>query len=655
MSMQDALSTPALVADLLKGGRELRPAQVEMAALVSRALSGGESAVIEAATGVGKSAAYLVPVIRSGKTVIVSTANKALQEQLYEKDIPFLQKHVQPFGAAMIKGVGNYLCRDRLDSARKDLRLFDRYPELQPVIDAIEQNDTFAGDFESLGFPIAGELRSRINGERDECAWEKCNFFNGCYIRAMRERARLAQVIIVNHTLLLLDAAAEGAILPDRDLIVIDEAHHLAGEASSAFTTIVRPSQVASLLSLQRVQAHSPEALRTEVAGLAARLWNRIEQVPLGNASKLAFKEPVQEGLALAAKINDLADTLRSQRPGTLTDKETALYDKLIQRTRNLGAAVRLVFDARPDGGYVRSIERIMTSKHHPPSLQACATPLDVAPWLKEKLFDKIPVIIMTSATLATIGPNPAKPEENGKPNFAYYRRQIGLDPVDRPTVIERILPQVFDYARNALLYVPRDVPEPVYGAGEAAQHYESAIAAQMQRLVQASRGRAFLLFSSRRMLDEVYSFLAPHAPYRLLRQGDMNRAELLAAFHEERGVLLGLKTFWEGVDIAGEALSLVVIDKLPFGVPDDPVHAAVVEGMKARGENWFGGYVLPQVVLQLKQGVGRLLRTKEDRGVMAILDARLYSKGYGKQVFHALPPARRTMQLSDVEQFFSV
>ncbi len=283
--------------------------------------------------------------------------------------------------------------------------------------------------------------------------------------------------------------------------------------------------------------------------------------------------------------------------------------------------------------------------------MQVSASPLDVTPWLKEKLFDKCN-IICTSATLATIGPNPAKPEDKG-PNFAYFRRRVGLDPIDYPNVLERILPLTFDYESHALLYLPRDLPAPVFGIGS--DDYTKAIAREMYRLVKISRGRAFLLFSSKRMLDQSYELMAPHLEYPLLKQGDMSRLELTRRFREETGaILFGLKSFWEGVDIAGEALSLVVIDKLPFDPPDDPVHEARVAQMKAAGENWFGIYVLPQAVLRLKQGLGRLLRTREDRGVMAILDTRLHTKGYGKMVLDALPPARRTASIKDVHGFFN-
>jgi Rad3-related DNA helicase len=343
---------------------------------------------------------------------------------------------------------------------------------------------------------------------------------------------------------------------------------------------------------------------------------------------------------------------MEAQRPKDLSDKDDQLYDKLVKRAQNLAEEIRTVFSVAEPSKFVHYIERVEGSVTRGFVFQASAAPLDVTSWLKERLFDKTNVI-STSATLATIGPNPTKPQEKG-PNFFYFRRRIGLDPQERSDVLERILPLTFDYESNALLYLPRDLPAPVYGPGS--DDYMLAIAREMYRLVKLSRGRAFLLFSSKRMLDRAYELISPHLPYPMLKQGDMTRLELTRRFREEEGsILFGLKSFWEGVDIAGDALSLVVIDKLPFDPPDDPVHEARVAMMKAAGENWFGTYVLPQAVLRLKQGIGRLLRTREDRGVMAILDTRLHTKGYGRQVIDALPPARRTSNIRDVERFFAL
>ncbi len=635
-------------------GYEERPAQVEMATLTARALTQNVPAIVEAGTGTGKSLAYLVPIVRSGKVAIVSTANKALQEQLFYKDIPFVQQHIKPFEAALVKGVNNYVCLDRLESERTGMQFYAKNAEFKRLVDITSDPDSdFLGDFETLGFQLPNDIRSKVATDSDQCAWSKCNFFSDCYVRQMRERAQRAQIIVVNHTLLLLDAAIGGFLLPERDVIILDEAHHLEEEATRSFTITISPTQIQILLAQRLLRNHSQLSLQDDAMRVSTTAWTRLAQVAdPGFKGRINLEAPLEEGLKLATVISDLADSLRKQRPKDLPEKEGQLYDKLLKRTQNLAENIRTVFSVAQPTKFVYYVERVQSGQRGSIQLQASAAPLDVTTWLKERLFDKCNVLC-TSATLATIGPNPAHPEEKG-PNFSYFRRRIGLDPAERPDVLERILPLTFDYGSNALLYMPRDLPEPVYGAGS--DDYMKSIAREMYKLVKASRGRAFLLFSSKRMLDRAYELMSPHLPYPLLKQGNMTRLELTRRFREEEGaVLFGLKSFWEGVDIAGNALSLVVIDKLPFDPPDDPVHEARVAQMKAAGENWFGTYVLPQAVLRLKQGLGRLLRTREDRGVMAILDTRLYTKGYGKMVLNALPPARRTASIKDVEGFFSI
>jgi Rad3-related DNA helicase len=519
------------------------------------------------------------------------------------------------------------------------------------LLDTINDS-TFMGDFETLGFPLPGDIRSKVATDSDQCAWTKCGFYADCYVRKMREQAERAKVIVVNHTLLLLDAAIGGFLLPERDVIILDEAHHLEEEATRAFTVTIGPAQITTLLAQRLLKAHSQLSLQAEAERAAQETWLGLSLVAdPGYKGRTNLEAPLQEGLHLATVISDLADSLRKQRPLNMEDKENQLYDKLLKRTQNLSEDIRTVFSVADTQKFVYYVERVSAAGQRGVHLQASAAPLDVTTWLKERLFDKCNVIC-TSATLATIGPNPARPDDKG-PNFAYFRRRVGLDPIERPEVLESILPLAFDYESNALLYLPRDLPEPTFGAGS--DDYMKAIAREMYRLAKLSRGRAFLLFSSKRMLDRAYELMSPHLPYPLLKQGDMTRLELTRRFREEEGsVLFGLKSFWEGVDIAGDALSLVVINKLPFDPPDDPVHEARVALMKAAGENWFGTYVLPQAVLRLKQGLGRLLRTREDRGVMAILDTRLHTKGYGKLVLNALPPARRTSSIRDVERFFA-
>ncbi|GAC1360361.1 MAG: hypothetical protein NVSMB44_11860 [Ktedonobacteraceae bacterium] len=636
-------------------GYEERPAQVEMASIVSQAINQRVPAIIEAATGTGKSLAYLVPAVRSGQVAIVSTANKALQEQLFYKDIPFVQRHIKYFEAALVKGVNNYICLDRVESERTGLQAFTKNRDFKRLYDFINEPETginFTGDFETLGFQIPQDVRGRIATDSDQCAWKKCPHFEDCYVHQMRERAASAQIIVVNHTLLLLDAVMGGFLLPERDVIILDEAHHLEEEATRSFTITIHPNQILTLLAQRMLKDHSNLSLQDKAMQAAQTLWFRVERIAEAAVKgRINLEAPIEEGLQLATAIADLAVSMEAQRPKDLSDKDDQIYEKLVKRAQNLAEGIRTVFAVADASKFVYYVERVEGSVARGFVFQVSAAPLDVTSWLKERLFDKTNVI-STSATLATIGPNPTRPQEKG-PNFAYFRRRIGLDAAERSDVLERILPLTFDYEHNALLYLPRDLPAPVYGPGS--DDYMISVAREMYRLVKLSRGRAFLLFSSKRMLDRAYELMAPHLAYPLLKQGDMTRLELTRRFREEEGsVLFGLKSFWEGVDIAGDALSLVVIDKLPFDPPDDPVHEARVAMMKAAGENWFGTYVLPQAVLRLKQGIGRLLRTREDRGVMAILDTRLHTKGYGKMVIEALPPARRTSNIRDVERFFA-
>lgn len=641
-------------------GYEERPAQIEMATLVARSIVENLPTITEASTGTGKSLAYLIPAVLSGKVAIISTANKALQEQLFFKDIPFVQKYIRRFDAALVKGMGNYICLDRLEQEHVGIQHYVKNSDFLRLRRRVEESgEEFAGDFETLGFTLPADIRGKVNADRDQCTWSKCSFYADCYVRKMKVKAGQAQVIVVNHTLLLLDAQMEGYLLPERDVIVIDEAHHLEEEATRAFTVTISQGQITTLLTQHMLKEHTPPDLQEQTKATMEIAWRRLFEIAdPGYKGRANLKEPMQEGLALATVIGKLADALRTGRPKELSEKDEQIYDKLLARTQNLSDNVRTVFAVNEPEKRVYYVERVATGgRRGSQQLEISAAPLEVTGWLKERLFDKSNVIC-TSATLATIGPDPAHPEVKG-PNFAYFRRRVGLDANDYPDIQERILPLTFDYESHALLYLPRHLPEPVYGTGPAAQEYTRAIAHEMMKLVEASHGRAFLLFSSKRMLDEVFEIFQRELPanlkFPLLRQGDLTRLELVRSFREREGaVLFGLKSFWEGVDIAGEALSLVVIDKLPFDPPDDPVHEARVAQMKAAGENWFGIYVLPQTVLRLKQGLGRLLRSHDDRGVMAILDTRLHTKGYGKQIVQALPPARRVFNLANVSQFFN-
>jgi Rad3-related DNA helicase len=617
-------------------GYEERPAQITMARRVARALMRDQSLVVEASTGTGKSLSYLLPIVRSGKVALLSTANKALQEQLFYKDIPFVQANVQPFEAALVKGMGNYLCLDRLGEERA-------FQALAPnrgldLVEAALDDEDWDGDLDLLPNTLANDVRGRVAADSDQCAWRACPFFNDCYVRKMRDRAREAQIIVVNHTLLLLDAAMGGFLLPERDLVVIDEAHHLEDEATRAFTATVTPGRVNSLLALRRVREIAEERVQREVSAANAVTWEAL-RLRLGAMARgrQRLDQPLEEGKRLANSVEELATSLQRQRPLMMSEKDEQLFERLVKRARALASDIRAVFAVDRPSERVYYVEMVRAGRRDIPQYSVSAAPLGVASLLREKLFDRVKTVA-TSATLAIDG------------DFSFFRARVGLE---APSLT---LPYAFDYASHALLYLPRLRLDPAFG--DASGPYLDEIAQQMRDLVEASRGRAFLLFSSQRALEGVYSrigFDLDTEGYSTLIQGrDFGRLELLRQFRErERAALFGLKSFWEGVDVAGEALSLVVIDKLPFDPPDDPVQEARVSQLKAAGENWFGGYVLPNAILRLKQGVGRLIRTSDDRGVMAILDRRIYTKAYGREVMLALPPARRTERIEDVQSFF--
>lgn len=645
-----------VVADLRSGGilsrtlpgYEQRPAQIAMARTVADSLEAGEHAAVEASTGTGKSFAYLLALARSGKVALVSTANKALQEQLFYKDIPFVQQHIRPFKAALVKGMGNYLCLDRLDEERRFQQLV-QHPPFTRMLQLIDgeplHGDPWDGDLDLLPDSLPPDTRGRVAADADQCAWRACPFFRECYVRKMRQRAQDAQVIVVNHTLLLLDAALDGWLLPERDVVILDEAHHLEEEATRAFTVTVTPGRVQSLLALRRMREHADNQLIQDAAAASLETWEALDRaVVLGPRGRAVLAQPLETGLRLASLVDDLATSLQRNRPELIDDKEQQLYDKLVKRTRGLASEARTVFGVADPATHVYYVER--TSRGESAArrgllkLSMSATPLGVSDLLAEKLFERVPVIA-TSATLAIGG------------DFSFFRKRVGL-----PQARQAVLPLAFDFREHALLYVPRLRHEPAFGSGGDA--YLDELAEQMGALVEASRGRAFLLFSSQRALGAVLDRLAGRLDAlgcAVLAQGSgMSRIELVRRFREEpRPVLFGLKSFWEGVDIAGETLSLVAVDKLPFAPPDDPIQEARVARMKADGENWFGGYTLPLAILQLKQGLGRLLRTRDDRGVMALLDTRIHTKSYGRQVLAALPPARRTIHLEDVRAFFAV
>lgn len=636
-------------------GHQERPAQLEMAALIEYALQQEKHAMIEAATGTGKGKGYGVPSVLSGKKIVVSTGNKALQAQLVEKDMPWIAEHIRPFTFAIMKGEANYLCLDRLQKFGEEEAGDPVEDEAYRQLVELANDEAFDGDFENkvLDF-VPPRVKSQVHRDGDMCAGKKCNFYDRCPYYRMRNAAEAAQMLIVNHSLLAINAAKGGKVLPVFDAAIVDEAHRLEEFAIEAFTITIAPTRITSLLKHKTLKAHTAEDRRQAILQQMSCTWQELDRrffadTTKGEQKRVELGGPVEEGLTLASMLQGLVDEFEANKPDLSgKPKENELYNRFIRRAGNLTDDLRQVFAVK-DSKHVYCLEWAGNDEKKR-FIKVSRIPLDVASLLKKTLFDKTPVIA-TSATLATsIEPRTA---------FNYFKSRVGLD---GKSAVEKVLPTVFDYASNTLLYIPRDIPVPPKRKGldpaaykKLQGQYEQAIIERMILLVQASRGRAFLLFCSNDMKQKAYTrFLDANLPYPLLYQEEgISREKLTQQFRNAgNAVLFGVKTFWEGIDIPGDALSLVVIDKLPFSPPDDPVQKTRVEQMKAAGEDWWNGYVIPQVVLQLKQGVGRLIRTDTDRGVMAILDARLHMHNYG-HILPALPLAQRHEKIQEVERFF--
>ncbi len=674
-SARDVLGPGGDIAQKLPG-YEHRPEQLRMAEAVERAIAARRHLVVEAGTGTGKSLGYLVPAILASKRAVVSTADKSLQAQIVGKDIPFLQSVMpRPFTAVLLKGRGNYLClyhlqqtRDRIAGDLFGSEIFksdearERWPAVQDWAD-----HTADGDLETLPFPVPDELREHLTADSDSCIGEHCPFYEQCHSERAKSAAKTADVVIVNHALLLRDleirfqTEGHASVIPEAQVIVLDEAHHLEDIATDAFGADLTWGQweraARRLLALTvehkgaRKEATDDWAARTDPIGRALRaLFGTIQErllasgvtaQRLGDETQLATPAVI----GLDALVADMGEGV----PDWLSAPERASWDKLRDRLKKYAGWLRAIADPENRYDLVRYAE--LSGQGQRAHVVLHAKPIEVAEELRERLWtlwaeeERVPVIA-TSATIATDG------------GMRFWRQRVGC-----PSAEELIVGSPFDFARNSLLYLPNDADrfDPTQARTPAGRsRYPADLADRITTLVDAAGGRAFLLFTSVSMLRQVYGLIgdALRQRYLVLVQGEQNRPELVRQFKANgRAVLFGVKSFWEGVDVQGEALSLVVIDKLPFPPPDDPVWAAKCEAINARRGNdwaWFNELAIPNAVIQLKQGFGRLIRTRSDRGVVALLDGRLATKPYGKRIIQALPPAARTRRLDDVRAFYA-
>jgi len=618
-----------------------------MAQAVEQALEEKRHLIVEAGTGTGKTLAYLVPVIRSGKRVIISTGTKNLQEQLFHKDVPFLEQALFPDGKGKLnvcymKGRNNYLCRKKLYD------LTD-----QPVLSGLEEIEhyraiaawektTQTGDRAELAsLPEANALWHRLDARADTCIGQKCSSFENCFITEMHRRAMESDIIIVNHHLFFADLsikqqadyAPDAGILPEVGTVIFDEAHELEDVAGSYFGVSVSNGRLEELCRDVEASLQRNRMLSATLSGAIKSLRDRsmffFAVLPQADG-RFSFdnrrdflEENGEEFLALQQSLTRLSSELEN-----LPSKPEEVF-AFVRRVQELQVQLSFLLESE-DRNTVFWIERRRGGRDKS-NVFLQATPIDVAPILKSCMFEKLDCAVLTSATLAVGG------------GFEYMKRRLGVE-----FTREVVLPSHFDYQNQAMLYVPPDLPDP------RTPQFAPLAADCIRKLLQITRGRAFVLFTSYAQMNDVYQRLLGELDFPMLLQGDAPKSALLEEFRlTPNAVLFATSSFWQGVDVQGEQLSCVIIDRLPFAVPSDPVVVARVKSIDAEGGNAFFQYQVPAAVITLKQGFGRLIRSLHDRGLLALLDNRILKKQYGRIFLESLPNYRKTTELKQVEEFF--
>ncbi len=642
---------------------EFRRGQLQMAQAVELALEEKRHLIVEAGTGTGKTLAYLLPVIRSGKRVIISTGTKNLQEQLFYKDVPFLEQALSGergsgsrLSVCYMKGRNNYLCRKKLydltdQPVLSGLQEIEQYRAI-----AAWEKTTSTGDRAELAeLPEASALWHKLDARTEACIGQKCSEWERCFITEMRRRGMESDIIIVNHHLFFADLAiklqAEGApeagILPEAAAVIFDEAHELEDVAGNYFGISVSNLRVEDLARDVEASLQHNRLLSAGLSGALGSLRERSQfffsLLPPGEG-RFAFEtrrefleENGDEFLALNQSLTRLAGELEGlpQKPEEIFNFVRRAQELQVQ----LGFAMEsddrnTVFWIERRGGRANSPGRPRGSeKTGRQNVFLQATPIDVGPILRECLWSKLECAVLTSATLAVGG------------GFEYIRQRLGLEHAR-----ESVLPSHFDYENQALFYVPPDLPD------ARTPQFTAQAAERIRKLLEITCGRAFVLFTSYAQMNDIYQRLLGELEFPMLRQGDAPKSALLEEFRlTPNAVLFATSSFWQGVDVQGEQLSCVIIDRLPFAVPSDPVVAARVKAIDADGGNAFFQYQVPAAVITLKQGFGRLIRSLHDRGLLVLLDNRILKKQYGRVFIESLPNYKKTTELRAVEEFFGV
>jgi ATP-dependent DNA helicase DinG len=616
-------------------GYGVRPQQLELARAILQAIERDAVLVAEAGTGTGKTLAYLAPALLAGGKVIVSTGTKTLQDQLYDRDLPAVRAALAAGAVpALLKGRANYVCLHRLERALGEARLGSREEAAQ--LRRIERfaASTASGDRADLpDVPDDAPVWQHATSTRENCLGQECPRYKDCFVMKARRSALAADVVVINHHLFFADVVLrdEGVaeLLPACNTLIFDEAHQLPDTARLFFGESVSTGRLIELsrdarLELRAAGGAAPEfdamAGRVDKAARDLRLAFDADGARLGWAQAQARPQFGSALAALEAALSGFAAALGAQA----------------ERSEGLASCARRAEEARTTLAQLvaaQGAEQVRWVEVFGHALQLHLTPLSSAGLFRRQVEEQPRTWIFTSATLS-VGED-----------FSHFKGELGLE-----QAAAHAWPSPFDFERQALLYVPRDMP-----ADPNDPAFTEAVVNAALPVLQASQGRAFLLFTTLRALRRAHELLRERVDYPLLVQGTGSRSELLQRFRElGNAVLLGSASFWEGVDVRGEALSLVVIDKLPFAPPDDPVLAARIEALRARGGNPFTEFQLPQAILQLKQGAGRLIRDAADRGVLMLCDPRLYSRPYGRLVRGSLPPMKQTRELAEVREFFA-